>query len=789
MYADSVVGWAAAPVVQATNTAGSQTLTHTFTVNSAATWATVRLYNGASSGNGDVWWDDVVMVEGPYTGGYFDGSKPDAQRINLIPSPNSVNGNGWFDAHGVSTTFSTNNAGGPLGTPYARSLATGTATGSAYFMVIHGSTNPSYYTPVTAGRTYTASLYVRVTMANLTQQPHLRFRWKNAAGSTISDQPLVYTTGYVSGTWVRLSSTGVAPAGAVYTEVSAGYVSLDQSTITVGDSVDVSAVLVEEGSTLGTYFDGSTTAANGTSYTWSGTANASPSIAYSSDFTYAWAGTANASQSYQKAISLPNWGIENKLISYTTSSGTLMTLVKDPNGGGGRSIVPYSSPLVNLQFTPGKKYTVVARGRKLDSTTGYRLNGSASYIEIPFTTSMSTQTVTFTATANTILYIEHTAGSNTAGLEMEYFGVFEEGDPISYFDGDTSGTEGLVTRWKGTQWASQSEQIGASVSSYVMEPNMRQWALPDGGIRTVNISGTTHSLQTPECMIVGRVYTLLVRARSYRSGNFRVYGMGNAQGSSIPVTLTASYAWYRVTGTASSLRLYLSSQGLSGSGFDISHMMVVEGTYTGGYLDGSSYGSRWEGNAHAATSLGLTPSLEALAGMPLVYVTTANSSTPLTGTLSIGDPRTIYSIVDNLTDVTTGALSNVLTYGADSLNDAIDPDKTIIIRQASQEGAFNQAYTRRTGGGGAGKLDLPSTGRHILIGGMDESGFLFSGFDFTSLAKDSYPMQVPHQRLRIEPNTANHSHVATYIFAGVHDDTVRAEVIKALALKHNVPIL
>lgn len=67
---------------QAPNAAGSTELRVTFTVPANATQAWVRLYNGASLGNGDVWWDDFAILEvpseaEPFVGPYFDGSTPD----------------------------------------------------------------------------------------------------------------------------------------------------------------------------------------------------------------------------------------------------------------------------------------------------------------------------------------------------------------------------------------------------------------------------------------------------------------------------------------------------------------------------------------------------------------------------------------------------------------------------------------------------------------------------------------------------------------------------------------
>lgn len=57
----------------ASNGDGVTQLRVEFTVPEDATGAFVRLYNGASVGNGDVWWDDFAIVEAPYVGEYFDG--------------------------------------------------------------------------------------------------------------------------------------------------------------------------------------------------------------------------------------------------------------------------------------------------------------------------------------------------------------------------------------------------------------------------------------------------------------------------------------------------------------------------------------------------------------------------------------------------------------------------------------------------------------------------------------------------------------------------------------------
>lgn len=71
-FTDSSNAWTGL-MAQAPNTAGVHNLRLTFTVAANATFALIRLYNGAAAGT-DVWWDNFLVVEGTYTGGYFDGN-------------------------------------------------------------------------------------------------------------------------------------------------------------------------------------------------------------------------------------------------------------------------------------------------------------------------------------------------------------------------------------------------------------------------------------------------------------------------------------------------------------------------------------------------------------------------------------------------------------------------------------------------------------------------------------------------------------------------------------------
>lgn len=76
--------------VAGTNTVGVQQLRMKFTIGLDATNGFVELFNGASAGNGDVWWDDVMIVEGDYTGDYVDGTKPFSKWDGTVNSSTSA---------------------------------------------------------------------------------------------------------------------------------------------------------------------------------------------------------------------------------------------------------------------------------------------------------------------------------------------------------------------------------------------------------------------------------------------------------------------------------------------------------------------------------------------------------------------------------------------------------------------------------------------------------------------------------------------------------------------------
>lgn len=72
--AGSTGAYTAISSYQAPNESGEHEVRLTFNLPSGTTEAFVRLFNGASVGGGDVWWDNFALIEGEYNGLYFDGS-------------------------------------------------------------------------------------------------------------------------------------------------------------------------------------------------------------------------------------------------------------------------------------------------------------------------------------------------------------------------------------------------------------------------------------------------------------------------------------------------------------------------------------------------------------------------------------------------------------------------------------------------------------------------------------------------------------------------------------------
>jgi len=338
----------------APNLPGVYPLRVTFTVPADATEAFVRLVGGASVG--DTWWDDFLIVEGTYTGPYFDGSTPPKVRRNMVPNPNFGTGvtTGWAKYWSPSWSVSTVN---PMSGGNGKSLLVGKGTDThtaqgAYF------SSKGWFSE---GDTLHAIVRVRGEVGIIMD---IGFR-VNSGGA--SGGPLNVVG---DGQWHEYEYTMVANAGHVTNGVGIS-INVDNSNTWPESSpmfqID-SALIANE--TTGTYFDADFPIAPYAGG-WDGTVGNSPSYLTDPDFTYAWTGTANASTSQQKALGVAGVG-------ETYLAQPIQSTQWASNRAHSMRIIPTGSPTEPYSYTSfafagleaGRTYTAIAKIRLTAAQVG-----------------------------------------------------------------------------------------------------------------------------------------------------------------------------------------------------------------------------------------------------------------------------------------------------------------------------------------------------------------------------------------------------------------------------------
>lgn len=183
-------------------------------------------------------------------------------RVNLVKNPSfEVDTTGWVAVTPAGAM--TRVIGGLFG---AYRIAVGAVVPGGFFY-IQSTDDVNGRIPVTAGNTYTASYYYTPNTIDGTVQ--VEIYWYDSSNNFISNS-IGTALVVLFGTWGRPYVTGVAPAGASYARLVLVYY------IGGNDRLGfIDAVLMEEGSALLPYFDGSTTDTLTEIYSWTGTPNLS----------------------------------------------------------------------------------------------------------------------------------------------------------------------------------------------------------------------------------------------------------------------------------------------------------------------------------------------------------------------------------------------------------------------------------------------------------------------------------------------------------------------------------
>ena len=475
------------------------TVTGTAPVNATYAQPWCRTATAPASGT-QVYFDAALFEQSSVLGSYFDGSRQPALRENLVINPGLDSGTPYIGSNNssfqaISTAQAYVGAGSLLGT------ANG-AGGFGYYP----QTVSAGRLPVQPNTPYSWSVYVRD--LTTTKQFVASIEWYTSSGSFISTISGTATTVTTSG-WTRVTVTGTSPATAALATPTI-YTS---TTPAAGTQAYFDAMLFEKSSTVGAYFDGTTTAANGSSYTWTGTANASTSISYDSDFSVSWSGTANASTSLQTGVGVAgiialspvvrstdwasNGSYSARIIPLSSTTGTDTFLALGGDIGG-----------IRLGMVAGNTYTVSATIRLTAAQTGniattrarrivFFYNAGAGYVETasaaaPNSAGSTRLNLTFTVPLGaTEAFIRLYNGTDSGGGDVWWDSVMlEQSSTVNpYFDGSIPFVNGVM--WSGTANASTSVvypnwPTKIALLSMYMNNNM-----PSNTPYSINLLGTT----------------------------------------------------------------------------------------------------------------------------------------------------------------------------------------------------------------------------------------------------------------------------------------------------------
>lgn len=377
-------------------------------------------------------------------------------RTNLCPNPSfETNTTDWATGGGTCTN-----------TRIAGTIAGGVGSWSlSAVSLITGQYGPSISAgtmPLVAGATYTVSAQcLRLTG---TRTYRVLINWWNSTPAIFATSS---GTADACATSTRLSVTATAPAGAV--NFSIGVQSF--TTGAIGDSHQVDAVLVEQSSTLNSYFDGNTTGS-----TWTGTTNNStstlprinlcPNPSFESNNTTSWTPFLSSFTATAGTIAGGTGSYSATSIASGTASYGPFFQYFTPTVGTSLTVSAYCLRTVgsrsyrwDMQFYNGGTFLSVASGTASTCATSTRLS----------------VTGTVPATCTNVLIILTSTGTGALSDAHQIDSVLlEESSTLNtYFDGSTDGG----ASWTGT--VNNSTSITAAQRIYLDSAMFEQSSTAD----------------------------------------------------------------------------------------------------------------------------------------------------------------------------------------------------------------------------------------------------------------------------------------------------------------------
>lgn len=595
-YARKIVGFTKAtsgssaieyPSTSAPNTAGSSRISLTFTIPAGAAEAFVRLYNGASAGGGDVWFDDVLVEEAPVALPYFDGANPItnlASNGTFATTANLEQGGNW------THTSSTDKA--MFGTTSLKAVRNSTSAGAGYFATLP--------VAVKKGETITASVYANGGTGT----------YKIAIGST--GFPAYAGTSWAgSDGWNRYSITATAEQDGHM--VVFMHDDLNTSPV-IGTTIYFDGLLIERSATVNAFYEGT----GDYTYVWSGTANASTSIQQGTGVTMV-VGSWQASGLAAKVVKSSHWATR-------PGQSSLRITSNGPNDSGA-----YIGSSTGLILTPGKTYTISAmfyqhtiqtgtlsaRARRIlvdqnDGVTWWSVLSAAAPNVIGASRVSVTLTVNAAATS-TPIYLYNGSGV-AADVWWDDILIEESSGALPYFDAANPAQQNLVANPSfETDLTGWSAANGASL--------IRDTSTFYMGVASAKIVQPTFSGQSGAAWnattISGLPYTISAWIKASDAGIVAIQTPTGAQSAKhtgsgnwerLSITWTAT-----ITGTSSGY--IVTNNPTAGQTFWVDAVLIEQSAALNPYYyEGQGdYTYVWSGTANASTSIQQAPGVVGMA--------------------------------------------------------------------------------------------------------------------------------------------------------------------------------
>lgn len=231
---------------------------------------------------------------------YFNGDQVPKSRVNSATVPQPTVDKGWTSNNNTLYSRSFDAVGGRRTGTGAAALTRQPTGLNAVLAAVHavgtqGWADPAtFLIPVTPGDVWTVSGYATSTKSFKTRM--VASFWDTAGVNTETPSG-PFTSNTSAGNWARGVFTVTVPPGAYFMGVQQHVHTANDVNATGGERTKFCDVLIEKGSTLGAFFDGSYGAPTGFGRAWEGTAGLSGSYLYDLDLTVRWNDTVGASES------------------------------------------------------------------------------------------------------------------------------------------------------------------------------------------------------------------------------------------------------------------------------------------------------------------------------------------------------------------------------------------------------------------------------------------------------------------------------------------------------------